>query len=95
MAAPVQTSYMTVMSTPWTIMKHSFTSGVDATAFYHYGPTAIPDMVWCVNTTTNPGGNDLAVYSLTTTQFTLDCEDAADTFDVYFLWVDAAGGGIG
>lgn len=95
MAAPVLSSYSTVAASPILIIKHSFTTGATATAFSHYGPATAPDLVWVNNSSTNPTGANVAVYSLTSTQFTLDCEDDGnDTVDVYLGWVDASAGGI-
>jgi len=96
MGAPVQSGTgTTICSTPFLIREYTFTSGTTATAFTHGGPAAVPDMALVTSASANPTATDNAVYTLTTTQFTLDCEDDGnDTLKVYLIWFDAAAGGI-
>lgn len=93
MAAPVLLDQNIVLSVPFVVHKMSFTAGATATAFNHLGP-GIPDIVIARNDTTNPTATEVAIYSLTATQFTLDCEAASGTVVVHLIWFNQASGGI-
>jgi hypothetical protein len=94
MAAPVLLSTKTLATVPFLVIEKQFTAGTDATAFSHGGPAAAPDWVVVRNATTNPTASEAAVYSLTTTQFTLDCEAAAGTVVLTFFWLPQGAGGL-
>lgn len=89
MAAPTKTVDETLMSHPFTIKKFTFTAGNTATAFAHGGP-GTPDLAFATRAATNPTASETAVYSLTATQFTVDCEATSGAVDVVLMWFQGA-----
>jgi hypothetical protein len=95
MAAPVLLNSEEICSVPWLVRKLTFTAGNTATAFNHGGPASIPDMILARPVeAANPTATEVAVYSESTTQITLDCEAGSGGVTVYCVWFDGAAGGI-
>lgn len=95
MAAPVVVSPLaTISESPFLIRKGTFTAGNTATAFSHGGPAVAPDIAFTQNSSVDPTASESSITSLTTTQFTLDCEAGSGTITVYLMWLAQGAGGL-
>ena len=93
MAAPVLEETSTYNMGGVLIKRFVFEAGNTATAFSHNGPNT-PTFAIVTRSATNPTASESAVYTLTSTEFTLDCEATSGNVDVILFFLDSASGGL-